>query len=324
VNINNAIKSAMENYRAGNLQQAASICMDILKIKPSYVYALNLLGEILYQCKDYDSANLYFKQALKYQQDMHIKIQLATEYLLGKGIEFGALHSPLPINQEKAKVVYADRLTKMQALKLFPELEESEQWIIEPELIIDLNTDDLSSLVNYDFDFFIANHCIEHLVNPIRFLRDISLIMKKGSILFLTVPNKEYTFDKNRKLTDNGHLWQDYLNNEAKISDEHIEDFLLYKEEVQKIHPAIVKYFNENGLPLNYFNGNKLPANLFEREKLFNFHRERSIHVHVWNKSSFDGFLTWINDKLKLQYNVLKTHDSNKVADEMIYLLKKD
>lgn len=227
---------------------------------------------------------------------INIRKQLAYEYLVGRGIEFGALHNPLPIHRKKASVVYADRLTKLQALQRFPELKE----VISPDLIIDFDKDDISFLVNYDFDFFIANHFIEHVANPIRFLRDLSSVMKSGSILFLTVPNKEYTFDKKRGLTENEHLWQDYINNETNISDEHIEDFVLNT-------------------------GDKigLPATPSERKKIFNMHRGRSIHVHVWNRFSFDNFLNWINYKLDLRFEVMNTHDPNTVLDEMIYLLRK-
>jgi tetratricopeptide (TPR) repeat protein len=56
MNVNNAIKSAFENYRAGNLQQTVDICREILEIQPGNINALNLLGIVSYQQKDYDSA----------------------------------------------------------------------------------------------------------------------------------------------------------------------------------------------------------------------------------------------------------------------------
>jgi len=48
-------------------------------------------------------------------------------------------------------------------------------------------------------------------------------------LLFLTVPNKEHTFDKRRKLTSSEHLWQDYQNGESIISKAHLRDFFLIK-----------------------------------------------------------------------------------------------
>ncbi len=254
---------------------------------------------------------------------MDIKEQLAQEYLVGSGIEFGALTNPLGVDPDKTSVQYADRLSKADALKLFPELKDVADSIVDADLLIDFNTDDLMSLNENDFDFFIANHFIEHLVNPIRFLESVSYIMKPKALLFLTVPDKDFTFDTKRKLTSNQHLWNDYFNQVTEISDEHIKDFLRHKEIVTNPHPEIIHYFKEHRLPLSYYDGNKLPWNPFTLKRLINFHRERSIHVHVWNRVSFDAFLTWINSKLQLGLKCLDTHTPDDLQGEMIYLLQK-
>jgi tetratricopeptide (TPR) repeat protein len=65
MNINNAIKSAFENYQAGNLQQAMNICKKIIKIQPDNTHATNLLGILSYQHKDYDSAVKFLKQLIE-------------------------------------------------------------------------------------------------------------------------------------------------------------------------------------------------------------------------------------------------------------------
>jgi len=151
----------------------------------------------------------------------------------------------------------------------------------------------LTALGNHEFDFIIANHFIEHLVNPIQFLEGCSTILKEDGKLFLTVPDRDHTFDCHRKLTTQKHLWRDYQKGESTISNAHMRDFLRNKQIVDTPHPEVARYFLENGLPLDYYNGNKLPLNPFKRERLYDFHRERSIHVHVWNRASFDKFLSW-------------------------------
>lgn len=256
-------------------------------------------------------------------QPTEFKTQISFGQLSGKGVEFGAMHKPLPVDQDKAHVLYADRLSREQALVVFPELKDLGDFFIEPDLIVDCNNDDLSSLAQHEFDFYIANHFIEHLVNPVRFLKNLSDVMKPGSVLFLTVPDKEYTFDRGRELTTNDHLWNDYLTDERTLSNAHLREFLRRKQLVSEIHPNVVKYFNEHGLPLSYYNGNKLPWNPAKRKKLYEFHRERSIHVHVWNVSSFDRFLRWINTKLKLEFEIEFFDGDARNKEEMIYVLKK-
>jgi tetratricopeptide (TPR) repeat protein len=64
MNINNATKSAIENYQAGNLPQVENTCKKILKIDPGNIAAINLLGIIYYQLKNYDSALRYMKKII--------------------------------------------------------------------------------------------------------------------------------------------------------------------------------------------------------------------------------------------------------------------
>jgi protein O-GlcNAc transferase len=65
MNINNAIKSAFENYQRGNLQQAEDTCKEIIKVQSNNINAINLLGIIYYQLKNYDRAIQYMKDVIK-------------------------------------------------------------------------------------------------------------------------------------------------------------------------------------------------------------------------------------------------------------------
>ena len=166
---------------------------------------------------------------------MNYREKLSKQYLTGKGIEFGALHNPLYIH-EKNQVVYADKYSKSDLLKNFKELESVQDSIVETDIYFDLNNhNNWQFLADNDFNFFIANHVIEHLVNPLKFLEGISKVMNLGSYLYLAIPDKEYTFDCDRQLTSWKHLHQEYLDNTTKLSKEHIEDFVrnITKEHIQ-------------------------------------------------------------------------------------------
>ncbi|MEW6584692.1 MAG: methyltransferase domain-containing protein [Nitrospirota bacterium] len=277
--------------------------MQILKIEPHRLVALNLMQKITLELGDCNLSDFFSQEIREFRKsNKFIREQISYEYLTGKGIEFGALHNPLPVDVEKAHVVYADRLTKLQAIDRFAEFgSAAAPFIVDPDIIVDVDKDDISFLAGHNFNFFIANHFIEHIANPIRFIRDVGSIMKTGAILFISVPNKEVTFDKKRKITTNEHLWQDYINNETNISDEHIEDFLVNKEDGDE----------------------KLPTDLSERKLLFDKHRGRSLHVHVWDRPSFDDFLNWVVGELDLGLELMNTHDPDSISHEMIYLLRK-
>ncbi len=51
------------------------------------------------------------------------------------------------------------------------------------------------------FDYVVASHVIEHVVDPISWLRDIGEILAPGGVISLVVPDKRFCFDVNRDLT---------------------------------------------------------------------------------------------------------------------------
>lgn len=65
MNVNKALQSALENHKAGNLQQAELIYRNILRKRPNDVDALHLLGVLCHQLGHYDSAIKYIRKALK-------------------------------------------------------------------------------------------------------------------------------------------------------------------------------------------------------------------------------------------------------------------
>ncbi len=244
-----------------------------------------------------------------------IRKQYAEKYLQGKGVEFGALHNPL-YTPENSQVLYVDRFTKKELLGRFPELKDHAASIVSTDITLDLDRSDFSTLIKHDFQFYIANHVIEHLINPIRFLKRIHDVMGKKAILYLSVPDKNFTFDKNRQLTSFEHLWHESKKDTIKLSTEHLNDFIL----------NITKDHVEPGRKKRmYFADDKLPLNWLRKRKIHTLHRKRSIHVHVWDRSSFDLFLKNTIEKLNLQFTVIDSNISDiGQQDEMIYIIQKN
>ncbi len=208
-----------------------------------------------------------------YISDSRAKRQLARSRLAGRGLELGALHQPLQVDPNRCAMSYADRLTKSQALETFPELRnEFAEQIVEPSYIVDLAKGDLANLADEKFDFFVANDVIEHLPNPVRFLHDVITLMKPGALLFLSVPDRDFTFDAPRDLTPLEHVWDEWERGVDSVDDDHIYDFMMHTFE------------------LHSFMGSTepVPSDPVERKRLYEWHRERSIHVHVWDQATFD------------------------------------
>jgi len=225
---------------------------------------------------------------------------VAAKYLRGEGVEFGALHLPLVVDRDQSVVRYADRLTRQEAEAQFPELREVfNADVVEPDILIDLDRSDLAELRSHGFDFFIANDVIEHLANPVRFLKNVHDVMKPGALLFLSVPDRDYTFDHNRELTSNEHLWSEFERNVTTVDAAHLRDFIQHTETTG------------------------VPRNPWRRRQLYRYHRQRSIHVHVWNQASFDDFLTRTCERLRLSFEILERVESRETGFSMVYVLER-
>ena len=220
-----------------------------------------------------------------YEPDSAVKRALARRWLHGRGLEFGALHQPLAVDPSQATVAYADRWTRDEAIQLFPELasefaEDLTAAIVDPTYRIDLDTDDLSSVAAEHFDFFVANDVLEHLANPIRFLKSVSDVMTPGSRLFLSIPDRHFTHDVDRQATPRRHLWQEYREGVTTVDDSHIVDHLHGEHQ-------------------------EIPTAPDERRACFDEQRRRSFHVHVWDDASFSRLLRQANRRLSLNLEIL-------------------
>jgi SAM-dependent methyltransferase len=237
-----------------------------------------------------------------YDNDSAQKRRLATRWLHGRGLEFGALHQPLRVDPANATVEYADRLTKAEAIAAFPDVAEHyAEAMVEPEFIVDLNTGDLTALRGEEFDFFVASDVIEHLANPLQFLKAVHDIMKPGARLLLSVPDRRFTDDADRSLTSNRHLMRDYRRGVTRVDNRHLQRFLTSAEHV------------------------KVPWNPSTRKELYAMHREQNfhVHVHVWDNQSFDRFLDFARDKIPLQLTTLDAAPSHEAAGAMVYVLER-
>ncbi len=235
-----------------------------------------------------------------YDGESPTKRALAARHLRGRGIEFGALHQPLPVDRTRAEVQYADRHTREQALAVFPELlEHHGDRIVTPDFIVDLDTGDLSSLAGAELDFFVANDVIEHLANPVQFLVAVHAVMRPGSLLFLTAPDRDYTWDVGRKPTSNRHLWREYEARVSEVDDAHILEF--------------VRTSTDDVVP---------PAGP-ARDALIRSHRERSVHVHIWDQDGFDRFLEFACARVPLHFRLVDRARSCDARGGMVYVLER-
>jgi hypothetical protein len=79
-----------------------------------------------------------------------------------------------------------------------------------------------------------------------------------GGMLYLVVPDKNFTFDRDRQRTPLHHVVQDYKKDVRTIDEAHLIDYLVNAAKMQ------------------------IPTDPAEKTKLFDHELGRSFHVHVW------------------------------------------
>jgi len=133
----------------------------------------------------------------------------------GNCIEIGALSSPGWFPFAK-KIIYADIQSSEEAKKSLEKLGYfgyHKNEFVDVSILFDPQKPPLSKIPSNSVDCIYSSHSLEHSPNPISALIDYIRVIKKDGIVYSIIPNKEYTYDKNRKSTNIDYLINKYQNN---------------------------------------------------------------------------------------------------------------
>lgn len=188
--------------------------------------------------------------------------KLVSQYIRGQGIEIGALHQPLPVPQNLARVKYVDRFDVENLRIHYPEL------IGYPLVNIDIVDDGekLSTFKPESQDFIIANHFLEHTQDPIGTIQRHIEVLKPDGILYMAVPDKRYTFDHLRSNTSMEHFLQDHAKGAQGSYMEHVCEYVKLVD--------------------------GLSGKEFDRKVEEICRTNYSIHFHVWDAESLRVFMS--------------------------------
>lgn len=213
---------------------------------------------------------------------------LAMRHLRGSGIEIGALHNPVFVGPF-AQVRYVDRMAVQDLVREYPEL--GGLRLVTPDVVD--NGEELSKFPKESLDFIIANHFIEHCEDPIRTIKRFSEKLREGGVLYLAVPDKRFTFDKERSSTTYEHLVEDHERGPQLSRESHYLDW--------------ARFFCPEGLDFH------------EHAKLL-MKNEYSIHFHVWSKVEFLDFLNRVVESYQMPLGVIS---SVSIGDEAVFVMRK-
>jgi SAM-dependent methyltransferase len=213
---------------------------------------------------------------------------LARVYLRGQGIEIGALHNPLKVPRG-TRVSYVDRMPVPELRRQYPELAALD--LVDVDVIDD--GEKLSTVGDSSQDFVIANQFLEHCADPIGALKNFLRVLRPGGVLYLAVPDKRYTFDRDRPVTTADHLWRDHAEGPGWSRQQHLEEWvrLVGRVEDPRHVEGNVRFLTD----LNY-----------------------SIHYHVWTQAAFLQLVGSLGPVLAFEVELFL-----KNGVEMIFILSK-
>ena len=130
---------------------------------------------------------------------------IAATFLKGRGVEIGAFTHPNDLPPDR-QIAFYDRYPADKLREVYDR--DCGRPLMEPDYIGDAAT--LDGLPDATFDFAIANHVIEHLQDPILFLKSIAAKLAPGGRAMIAAPDKRYCMDQPRSLTPFEHLVEDH------------------------------------------------------------------------------------------------------------------
>ena len=189
-----------------------------------------------------------------------LRRRLAQRCIRGEGIEIGGAHQPLPV-PAAAHVRYVDRISEDELRASYADV--AHLPFVHVDVIDDGET--LATFPDASVDFLIANHMLEHCQNPLGALERWLQVLRPAGVLFLAVPDKRFTFDRDRPLTTFKHLLEDYRQGPAQSLADHYTEWARRVGEVEESQVAqrVAEWMLATP----------------------------NIHFHTWDATSFNWFL---------------------------------
>lgn len=124
---------------------------------------------------------------------------------------------------------------------------------------------DLRRISPATYDFILSAHCLEHIANPVKALREWIRIVKPGGSIIALLPHYQKTFDHRRQPTPLDHMLGDYARGASERDLSHLPEVL-----------ALHDLSRDTGIST---------ASDFYQRSLRNF-ENRCLHHHVFDENN--------------------------------------
>ncbi len=188
--------------------------------------------------------------------------------LKGVGMELGAATRPTVADGDGVEMKYLDFYTTDQ-LQAHVKKNGGDPNLVVPIEYVAAG-EDYRDCVNRKFDFIIANHVMEHIIDPVAWLKMLSDLLNPGGHLLLTLPDKKYSFDHYRDDTSVAHLLADFFS-DAPLA------------EKARVHACETYLYYDRA----YIKRTVTADDIFDMARLKNEKHHPGVHCHVFQGETF-------------------------------------
>ena len=125
---------------------------------------------------------------------------------------------------------------------------------------------DINKINDETYDFCFSSHCLEHIANPLKAVKEWLRIIKNNGYIILILPNKKVCFDHKREYSNFSTLLQQYNNNVGE-DDLSTLDEILEKHDLS-LDPAAGTFEQFKKRSLDNFNNRCLHHYVYNQELL--------------------------------------------------------
>jgi ubiquinone/menaquinone biosynthesis C-methylase UbiE len=221
------------------------------------------------------------------------KHPLVRKYLIGlNGIEIGGSGKSFGLDGQKGSYANVDIIDAATRAK-------SKGWK-KSQLVNILSPGDDLPFKDNVFEYVFSSHVIEHFFDPIKAIKEWGRVTKAGGYIFMIIPHKERTFDKNREISGYSEL---ISRHEKKIT---------IRNYIQRTKEEKIKYENDKDKDHHRLVYNDDFPDNWEKFDHYDF----SHHWSVWNTQSFLELCH------KMNWDVIDYKDINNEESEFTVILK--
>lgn len=223
------------------------------------------------------------------------RVTLSRAFLFGEGIEVGALHNPLAVERD-VTVRYVDRMTRADLLTHYPELAHVN--LVHVDIVDDGQK--LATVPPDSQDFIIANHFLEHCEDPIAALKNFARVLRPGGMMYLALPDRRRTYDRDRVRTGLEHMVVDHVEGPQVSRRAHFHEWVTLVE----------PHFQRS------YEGDAIDARIAELEGM-----DYSIHFHTFEPEDVVELVDYCAREQGLPLAIVFGGEFE--DDEMIFILRK-